>query len=424
MITTIIAFIVIFGILVIVHEFGHFIVAKKSGILVREFSVGMGPKIFYHRYNGTTYTLRLLPLGGYVRMAGSADDEDLEIRPGTAVSLKFDAHHRVKSIDTSHQQKMLKGLPIEVVKSDLERRLWIKGYVNGDESQIRRFSVNHDATLIERDGTEVQIAPVDVQFQSAPVGKKLLTNFAGVFNNILLAIIAYALLSFVQGGVMTNTNRINVLPHDSVARVAGIKNDSRILSVNHHATPNWLKLRKQIATRPHRKVDLRIDHDHRVRSVRLTTKSKMMNRKPYGVIGIEQTLNHSPRAELLSGFSQTWGMTRQLFHFLKYMVMGHFSLNDLGGPVAIFATTSQAAKLGVMGLLNFLAFLSINLAIMNLLPIPALDGGKIILNLVEAVRRKPISENVETAITLVGFVLIIILMVLVTWNDLERYFIH
>lgn len=105
------------------------------------------------------------------------------------------------------------------------------------------------------------------------------------------------------------------------------------------------------------------------------------------------------------------------------MVSGHFSLNDLGGPVAIFATTSTAASEGVLGVLSFLAFLSLNLGIVNLLPIPALDGGKILLNVIEGIRRKPLSENVETAITLVGVVFLVVLMLLVTWNDIERYFI-
>ncbi|XIF19692.1 MAG: RIP metalloprotease RseP [Acetilactobacillus jinshanensis] len=424
MISTIIAFIIIFGILVIVHEFGHFIVAKKSGIMVREFSVGMGPKIFYHRYNGTTYTLRLLPLGGYVRMAGSADDEDEELRPGSAVNLKLDSKNYVKSINTSNKHSLFKGLPVEVIKSDLEHHLFITGYVNGDEKRLKTFKVNHNATIIEQDGTVVQIAPADVQYETASVSKKLMTNFAGVFNNVLLAIIVYMILSFVQGGVLTNSNRINVLPHNSVAREAGIKNGDRILSIDGHRTTDWAGLQKQISTRPGQKVNLKNKRNHQIKDLSLKTKSRLINHKNYGLIGIEQTLDQRVGTELGSGFTQTWGMTKQLFHALGYMIFGHFSLNDLGGPVAIFATTSQATKLGITGLLQFLAFLSINLAIMNLLPIPALDGGKIILNLIQAIRRKPVSEKVEATITLIGFALIILLMILVTWNDIERYFIH
>lgn len=424
MLATIIAFVIIFGILVIVHEFGHFIVAKKSGILVREFSIGMGPKLFYHRHNGTTYTLRLLPIGGYVRLASHADNEAEDLRPGMAISLKTDQQNQVQAINLSKKHFLFKGIPLEVTKLDLEHKLYIEGYVNGDEKNLKHFHVNHDATIVERDGTVVQIAPTDVQFESAPVSKKLLTNFAGVFNNVLLAILVYTLFSFVQGGVITNSNQVKPLNHTSIARKAGLRRGDRIVKVDGHPTNNWTALQKQIATRPGHELQLQLQRGNRTKNIQLKPRSKRINHKTYGMIGIQQMLNRHFSAILLSGFTQTWGMTKQLFQVLSYMICGHFSLNDLGGPVAIFATTSQATKMGVAGLLQFLAFLSINLAIMNLLPIPALDGGKIILNLVEAIRRKPTSEKVEAAITLVGFALIFILMILVTWNDIERYFLH
>ncbi len=109
MITTIIVFIIVFGILVIFHEFGHFITAKRSGILVREFSVGMGPKVFYYRKNSTTFTLRLLPLGGYVRMAGEADDGEDELKPGTPVTLQLNDQGVVTSINTSNKHSLFQG---------------------------------------------------------------------------------------------------------------------------------------------------------------------------------------------------------------------------------------------------------------------------------------------------------------------------
>ncbi|MCT3570342.1 metalloprotease RseP, partial [Levilactobacillus brevis] len=187
MITTIITFIIVFGILVIVHEFGHFYFAKRGGILVREFSIGMGPKLVYHRgKDGTTYTLRLLPVGGYVRMAGAEDDEE-ELKPGTPVSLYVGADEKVERINTSKKSTLFNGIPLEVTATDLEDELWIEGYENGDESAIKRYAVAHDATVIESDGTELQIAPKDVQFQSASLGRRLMTNFAGPMNNILLA---------------------------------------------------------------------------------------------------------------------------------------------------------------------------------------------------------------------------------------------
>lgn len=424
MIITIIAFIIVFGILVFVHEFGHFIVAKKSGIMVREFSIGMGPKLFYYRHNSTTYTVRLLPLGGYVRMAGSADNESQELEPGTPVSLQFDDNQVVNSINTSKKQTLYQGLPLEVTNCDLENDLFIEGFENGNEESKKRYTVSHDSVIIEHDGTAVQIAPNDVQFQNAPVWKKIITNFAGIFNNILLAIIAFSILSFLQGGAPSNTNTVNVTPSNSVARDAGIKNGDKILSIDGQKTNTWKDLTVAIQSKPNQKVNLKISNNDAEKNISLKTQSAKSGSTKYGVIGVTQTFNHSFIAKVLSGFSQTWNFTKLLVTKLISMFSGHFSLNDLGGPVAIFANTSQAAKLGIDGIVYFIAFLSINLAIINFIPIPALDGGKILLNIIEAIRRKPASEKVETIVTLVGFAFIVILMILVTLNDIQRYFLH
>lgn len=425
MITTIITFIIVFGILVTVHEFGHFYFAKRGGILVREFSIGMGPKLVYHRgKDGTTYTLRLLPVGGYVRMAGAEDDEE-ELKPGTPVSLYVGADEKVERINTSKKSTLFNGIPLEVTATDLEDELWIEGYENGDESAIKRYAVAHDATVIESDGTELQIAPKDVQFQSASLGRRLMTNFAGPMNNILLAIVTFMLMSFAQGGVSMGTNQVQVADSPvSVAKQAGVKTNDKITAVNGRKTTSWTDLSTAIQPLANKKTTLTIQRGSATKHITVTPKGETSNGKTVGMIGITQAQDKSIGAILASGFTQTWTMTKALFGALWHMVSGHFSLNDLGGPVAIFATTSQATKFGLVGVLNFLAFLSINLAIVNLLPIPALDGGKILLNFIEAIRRKPLSENVEAAITLIGVGFLVLLMLLVTWNDIERYFIH
>ncbi len=424
-ITTIITFIIVFGILVIVHEFGHFYFAKRGGILVREFSIGMGPKLVYHRgKDGTTYTLRLLPVGGYVRMAGAEDDEE-EIKPGTPVSLYVGDNEQVERINTSKKSTLFNGIPLEVTGTDLEDELWIEGYENGDESEVKRYPVAHNATIIESDGTELQIAPKDVQFQSATLGRRLMTNFAGPMNNILLAIVTFMLMSFVQGGVAMGTNQIQVASSPiSVAKKAGVQTNDKITAVNGKKTTSWTDLSNAIQPLAHKKTTLTIQRGTTTKHVTVTPAGQKSNGKTVGMIGITQAQDKHIGAILASGFTQTWTMTKALFGALWHMVSGHFSLNDLGGPVAIFATTSQATQYGAVGVLNFLAFLSINLAIVNLLPIPALDGGKILLNFIEAIRRKPLSENVEAAITLVGVGFLVLLMLLVTWNDIERYFIH
>ncbi|WP_203648252.1 RIP metalloprotease RseP [Secundilactobacillus yichangensis] len=423
MITTIITFIIVFGLIVFIHEFGHFFFAKRAGILVREFSIGMGPKLFNYRTTDTTYTIRLLPVGGYVRMAGAEDDED-ELKPGTPVSLYVGDNNQVTRINTSKKSTLFNGIPMAVTATDLEDELWIEGYENGDESEVKRYYVAHDATIIETDGTEVRIAPRDVQFQSASLGHRLMTNFAGPMNNFFLAIIVYTILTFVAGGVTNNSNRVSPTTSDvTVARSAGIKNGDYITAVNDKKVSDWNQIAIQIQDRAHKQTTFKVKRGDQIKTVKMTPAASKVNNKTIGVIGITQYRNHDIGAMLVSGFTQTWQMTVQLLAAIWSMVSGHFSLNDLGGPVAIFATTSTAASEGVLGVLSFLAFLSLNLGIVNLLPIPALDGGKILLNVIEGIRRKPLSENVETAITLVGVVFLVVLMLLVTWNDIERYFI-
>ena len=131
LIKTIITFIFVFGVIVIIHEFGHYYFAKRSGILVREFAIGMGPKIFSHRKNGTTYTIRILPIGGYVRMAG-AGEEEVELTPGMPISIETNEKGQIIKINTSKKVQLPNSIPLEVLSADLENELIITGYVSGE----------------------------------------------------------------------------------------------------------------------------------------------------------------------------------------------------------------------------------------------------------------------------------------------------
>lgn len=235
----ILTFIIIFGVIVVVHEFGHFYFAKKSGILVREFAIGMGPKIFSHiDKEGTTYTIRILPLGGYVRMAGWGDDKT-EIKTGTPASLTLNKEGIVTRINLSGKQLDNTSLPINVTAYDLEDKLTITGLVL---SETKTYSVDHDATIIEEDGTEIRIAPLDVQYQNASVWGRLITNFAGPMNNFILGLVVFIALAFIQGGVQDlSTNQVRVSENGPAAS-AGLKNNDRILQIGSHKVSNWEQL--------------------------------------------------------------------------------------------------------------------------------------------------------------------------------------
>lgn len=424
MIVTIITFILVFGILVLVHEYGHYFFAKRAGILVREFSIGMGPKIWWRRKNGTTYTIRLLPIGGYVRLAGN-DDEDLdELRPGTPVTVQLNDQGQVVTINASNKAALFQGVPLQIVDCDLTDGLWIKGYVNGDEDQLKNYDVNHDAVIIEKDGTHVQIAPRDVQFRSASLPARMMTNFAGPMNNFILSLVVFIILGFTLSGVPTNSNRLGHVNAGSVAAKAGLTTGDRITKVGNTTIKNWAELSTNISSRPGEKVCLTYERDHHHHQVTVVPKTVNQGKEKVGQIGIIEEQQTGIKARLLFGWQQFVQAGSLIFSVLGSMFTHGFSLNDLGGPVAIYAGTSQATALGFNGVLNFLALLSINLGIVNLLPIPALDGGKLLLNIIEAIIRRPIPERAEGVVTMIGFMLLLLLMILVTWNDIQRYFIR
>ena len=424
---TILTFIFVFCVIVIVHELGHFLFAKWSGILVREFSIGMGPKLFAHQgKDGTTYTIRMLPIGGYVRMAGLGEEE-VEINPGQPLSLELDENQIVKRINTSSKVQLANSIPIEVTAFDLEKDLFIKGNIYGDERKEVTYQVDHDATIIESDGTEVRIAPLDVQFQSAKLYKRMLTNFAGPMFNFLLTFVIFIVILFAQGGNRTAdpSSTIGSLVPDSVAEKAGILPGDRVLEVNGQEIATFEALTKKIQSSADQELKLLVQRGDKTETITLTPETqKTEDGKTQVVLGIYSSSKLeklSFSGKLKAAVSQTIASAMTIFVALKGLLTG-FSLNKLGGPVMIFQVSSQVAQQGFMVVLGFMATLSVNLGIMNLLPIPALDGGKLLLNLVEGVRRKPLSPESEGKITIFGFAFMMILMVLVTWNDIMRFF--
>lgn len=421
---TIITFIFVFGVLVFVHELGHFFFAKKSGVLVREFSIGMGPKLLAVRKGTTSYTVRLLPVGGYVRMAGAQEDEGDELQPGTMVTIQINAQNEVVRINANQKKQLLfQGIPVQISAVDLVDGLWIRGYENGDESVEKTFVVNHNATIIEADGTELQIAPRDVQFQAAKLWQRALINVAGSLNNFILAVVVFAIIGLMQGFVPSNFNKVGNVVENSVAQKAGLKAGDTITAVAGHKVTNWQELQVALQARPAKETTLAVKQGQTSKDITLTPASVTANGKKFGQIGIEQVVKRGMGDRILYGFTGAWSTTTSVLHALANLFNGGFSLNKLGGPVAIFANTEQAAKAGFLSVLLLMAFLSINIGIVNLLPIPALDGGKILLNIVEAIRRKPLSEDKENMVQIAGFIFLMVLMVAVTFNDVIRYFI-
>ena len=414
----ILTFILVFGIIVVVHEFGHFYFAKKSGILVREFAIGMGPKIFAHTgKDGTAYTIRILPLGGYVRMAGWGDDTT-EIKTGTPVSLTLTDDGKVKRINLSGKKLDQTALPMQVTQFDFEDKLFIKGLVLEEE---KTFAVDHDATVVEADGTEVRIAPLDVQYQNATIWGKLITNFAGPMNNFILGVVVFWILIFMQGGVRdVDTNQFHIMPQGALAKV-GVPETAQITKIGSHEISNWESLIQAVEAETKDKtaptLDVTISEQGSDKQVTVTPEE---NQGRY-LLGVQPGIKSDFLSMFVGGFTTAADSALRILSALKNLIFQP-DLNKLGGPVAIFKASSDAAKNGIENVLYLLAMISINIGIFNLIPIPALDGGKIVLNILEAIRRKPLKQEIETYVTLAGVVIMVVLMIAVTWNDIMRLF--
>ena len=418
---SIIVFLIIFSVVVVIHEFGHFYFAKRAGILVREFAIGMGPKIFTHRgKDGTTYTIRLLPMGGYVRMAGYEEEDELQ--PGMQVGLLFDEQGKVIKINASSKVQVANAIPLEVSAFDLTDNLTISGFINGDESEVVTYPVDHDAFIIEKDGTELRIAPRDVQFQSAKLWQRMLTNFAGPMNNFILTVVLFMVIVFLRGGVVdTQSTHIGEVVEDGVAEKAGFKAGDEVVAINQEKVSTWPELTQTIQQNAGKELKVTINRDQKQEVINVTPKTVESGDQKIGQLEIMAPTKNGFFVVIKGGFTESIDMVVRIFGALRSLIT-HFSLDQLGGPVAIFQMSSEAAQQGPMTVLLLMAMISVNLGIFNLLPIPGLDGGKLLLNIIEGVRGKPLSQEKEGIITLIGFGLMMLLMILVTWNDIQRVF--
>ena len=430
----IIAFILIFFVVVTIHEFGHFIVAKKSGILCQEFAIGMGPKIFHKKIGETNFTIRLLPLGGYVKMPDNVFDFNndvsmYDLKKGMNIRLKLDKEDKVEKIilDASNDMELL---PIHVEDFDLTEKLFIRGFV-GDESEY--FEVRKDACVVFG-GMEEQIAPLDRMFSSHSWGKKFWTLFAGPLMNFFLAAVIFIGLAFYTGVPVNNDDaKLGVVADNSPAQTAGLKVGDTITEVNGQSISTWTGFVEKIKESNGQELTLKVNRDGSIQEVKVTPKEEVTKNKKgedvktYKVgIGKYQETKKGFVDSIKYGLQETLHYGTLIFtaiiNLFVSLFTGGFSLNQLGGPVAIYEMSSSAAKSGLVTTLQWTGILSVNLGLMNLIPIPVLDGGRIIFVIYEAIFKKPINKKAQYYMTITFGLLMVALMLAVTWNDIQRLF--
>lgn len=370
---TAISTIVVLGLLIFIHELGHFAVAKWSGVAVYEFSLGFGPKVFGFRHKETCYNLRLLPLGGFVKMAGMDAGED-------------------------------------------------------EREALKRIAEEEGKSLEEINPEDHCIAPISPEqaFNSKSVPTRMAVIAAGPIMNFVLAILLIAGIFSYTGIPDENAEVPNVIGsvmEDSAAEEAGVKPGDKIIAVEGERVTNWEELVPKIQAQGETETSLTIVRDGTEQE--LTVTPRMDAQKGQVMIGI---VPDQPIKDV--GFIESlWTATQVTFKFALYiltylgqMITQQVGAEQLGGPVAIVGAIGEAAQTGFLNLANLAAVLSINLGLLNLLPIPALDGSRLVFLSWEGLRGRPIDPAKENMIHLVGFALLLLLMVFVTYQDITRLF--
>ncbi len=416
---TVISFIVIFGALVFFHELGHFIFAKRAGILCREFAIGFGPKVFSMKKGETTYTIRLLPLGGFVRMAGE-DPEMIDVKRGQVVGLLFDSEGKVKKVIVNHKDEYRDAKIIEVERADFEHELYIEGY-EGDDDHLQRFELS-DPAYIVIDREEVQIAPYHRQFGSKTLGQRAMAIFAGPLMNFVLALVIFIVIGLLQG-YPVDKPIIGELTEDGAAREAGLKQGDVVVSIDGQSMSSWTDVVTMIRKSPEKPLQFQINRNGEMIDLTVTPEKKTIEGETIGLIGVYGPMEKSVVGAIKQGALETYYWTKEIIVGLGHLLTGKFSFDMLSGPVGIAVSTHKVAQSGVYYLMQWGAILSINLGIINLLPLPALDGGRLTFFAIEALRGKPIDRQKEGIVHFIGFALLMLLMLVVTWNDIQKFFL-
>ena len=383
------ATVIILGILITIHEYGHFKAARSVGVRVEKFSIGIPPrfitikslddilhfKLYFFKWinnrlkwdvilekklkkvgrvgSNTEYVIALVPIGGYVKMAGMLD---------------------------------------ESMDSDIK-------YEN-DEFMVK------------------------------PLWAKLWILSAGVLMNTLLAFLIFASISFYQGkSEILNKPIIATLQDNMPAKISGLQPGDKIISINNENIDTWDNLTSIIHSKPNKEISLLIQRENKKLNFNLITSSTPMpingTIDTIGLIGISPKMIYSDITILESiktGYERTFGSFGMMIASIKMIGAGNASVSDFGGPIMIAQLAGQTAEAGWIPFLTFMALISINLAFINILPIPGLDGGHIFLHLIEFMIRRPLTLETRIRIQQIGMSFLLVLMVTVMFNDIARLF--
>ncbi|MDD3821874.1 MAG: RIP metalloprotease RseP [Bacilli bacterium] len=345
---TFIYFILILGITIFIHEFGHFLFAKRYGVYVYEFALGMGPRLFsFQRPNDETiYALRLIPLGGFVQLAGETTTDDIKAPPGTKLQ---------------------------------------------DKKWHQRF----------------------------------FTIIAGAIFNFLLAFILLLMIGLVYG-VIEQKPLVHDVIENYPAVTVGINKGDLIIAVNNKTVSTWdemlLELELADKTKP---VMIKVKKANKqIETYYVPLKKEVDNNQEVYRLGIEIAANRERGLILSFNYAvvKTKTLFKTMFVVISNLITGNLTIDRLAGPVGIYGIVGEQAKAGLENVFYLIAFLSVNVGFINLIPFPAFDGGRLLFLLIEKIKGSPISQKIENQIHAVGFVLLIMLLLYITFNDIIKLF--
>lgn len=361
MFLSLLVFFLILSVLVLAHELGHYLAAKKAGIRVEEFGFGYPPRIWSKKRGETVWSINAIPFGGFVRLYG----EELEEIP----------------------QKM----PAKKTQA-INRAFWAK-------SKKARSGV----------------------------------ILAGVLANFFLAIVCFSVV-YSFSGIPTQTNQVRIvaIAPDSPAQLIGLKEEDLVLMVDQEKVTGLDQFVALVEKNKGREIILEVRRDQEELTFLLTPRQDPPGEE--GALGVvvsniemkKYPFWQMPFRGAVEGFKEAWGWGGLILQSLKKMVLDLLFLGavprDIAGPVGIFQISAGVARAGILNILQFLGILSVNLAIINVLPLPALDGGRLIFVVYEAIARRRPKPKIEHWVNLVGMAFLLILIVLITVNDLNRIF--
>lgn len=413
--------VLMFFVIVTVHEWGHYYFAKRAGILVREFAIGFGPKIFSYKRNETQFTLRLLPFGGYARMAGE-DPELVAIQNGQTVSLRLE-EGKVRKFYLDRLDSRKNVIRGEILDFDLVDNLHVKLDVDGESIT---YPVHPQAMLVAK-GKETQIAPRDRQYGSKTVGQRFISILAGPVMNFILAFVLFALHIQMAGIALDKPSHLQIgeVMKGMPAAEAGVQQGDIIEKINGKPVgTDAAGMIELITESKDKEMIWTVKRDDQTLSLSIIPRAV----EDQGTAKVGSTIiTFFPTRSASLGETFTFAgkdmvnTTKLIFQGFGQLI-NKFSMDDLGGPVRTFEVTGQIAKQGIAQLTYWAAILSLYLGIFNLFPIPALDGSRLVFLGVEAVRGKPIDPNREGMVHFIGFAMLFLLMIAVTYNDILRLF--